>query len=202
MIATGIDGLSRGDRDSGIALGYDLRTFLPLDKSAFDLNGISLRTWCQDWMGTNFTEPLTPTDWFTTGHLPGIHVWAPPPAAALIALKELARARLKRPYACTHVILIPRLLYQEEWRKRFDKEVDVWLALEPGGTAWPYSCFEPLIVGISFPLYRTYPWLIRLERDKVVGFGRTLREVSKKSHVQVGHHLRELWGDPRAFFGL
>ena len=36
MIATGIDGLSRGDQESGIALGYDLRTFLPLDCSAFD----------------------------------------------------------------------------------------------------------------------------------------------------------------------
>ncbi|KAL3774206.1 hypothetical protein ACHAWO_008804 [Cyclotella atomus] len=36
MIATGIDGLSRGDEESGIALGYDLRDFLPLDVSAFD----------------------------------------------------------------------------------------------------------------------------------------------------------------------
>jgi hypothetical protein len=36
MIATGIDGLSRGDHESGIALGYDLRDFLPLDVGAFD----------------------------------------------------------------------------------------------------------------------------------------------------------------------
>jgi hypothetical protein len=36
MIATGIDGLSRGDKESGIALGYDLHDFLPLDVSAFD----------------------------------------------------------------------------------------------------------------------------------------------------------------------
>lgn len=202
MIATGIDGLSRGDRDSGISLGFDLRTFLPLDKSAFEVNGDALKNWCHTWMGDDFTSPLTSADWFTTGQRPGIHIWAPPPAAALVALKELARARLKRPYSCIHVMLIPRLLYQEEWRKRFEKETDIWFSLEPGGTAWPHSCYEPLMVGISFPLYRTYPWLIRIERDKVVELGRSLCKMSKESHIQVGHCLRELWKDPRAFFGL
>ncbi len=202
MIATGIDGLSRGDRDSGIALGYDIRTFLPLDKSAFDVSGETLMTWCKGWMGEDFSTPLLPADWFTTGHQPGIHIWAPPPAAALVALKELAKARHKRPYSATHVIVVPRLLYQEEWRKRFEKEVDVWFALDPGGDAWPFPCYEPLMVGISFPLYRTYPWLIRLERDKVVEFGRTMCKMSKESHLQVRHHLRELWSDPRAFFSL
>lgn len=202
MIATGIDGLSRGDRDSGITLGYDMRDFLPLDKSAFDMSGNTLEIWCRGWMKEDFITPLTPADWFTTGHLPGIHIWAPPPAAALVALKELAKARHKRPYSSTHVILIPRLLYQEEWRKGFEKEVDVWFAMEPGGTAWPYSCFEPLIVGIAFPLYRTYPWLIRIDRDKVVEFGRTLCQMSKESHLQVRDHLCKLWCDPRAFFGL
>ena len=36
MIACGVDGLSQGDKESGIALGHDLRDFLPLSVSAFD----------------------------------------------------------------------------------------------------------------------------------------------------------------------
>ena len=197
MIATGIDGLSRGDRDAGITLGYDLRDFVPLGVSAFDYPDNSLETWCKSWMGDDYNPPLQPKDWFLKGQLPGVHVWAPPAAAALIALKELARSRHKRPQHLTHVVLIPRLLYQEEWRKRFEKEVDIWFALSPVDV-WPHSAFEPLMVGISFPLYRTYPWLLRLDQEKVVGIGRTLSSLSKGGHLQVGYYLRKLWSDPRS----
>jgi hypothetical protein len=98
---------------------------------------------------------------------------APPAAATLSALKEVAKGRHKRPRDTVYVILIPRLLYQEEWRSRFQKEVDVWFPLSTG-EFWPHSAFEPLMVGISFPLYRTHPWQLRMERDKVVDIGRTL----------------------------
>ena len=202
MIATGVDGLSRGDKDSGITLGYDLRDYLPLDKSAFDQVPSELTNWCKGWMGTDFRRPLQPSEWFTLGQQPGIHVWAPPPAAALIALKEVARARHKRPYHGTHIIFIPRLLYQEEWRKRFEKEVDVWFALSAGGEAWPHMCFEPLMIGIAFPLYRSYPWQIRHERERVVEFGRSLSQMSKSGHLPVRDSLRKLWDQPRTFFGM
>ena len=154
MIATGIDGLSRGDKESGIALGHDLRDFLPLNVSAFDFKGNALEEWCRAWMGEDYSEPASPMDWFTKAHKPGVHVIAPPPGAALAALKEVAKARHKRPKEVTYVILIPRLLYQEEWRARFNKEVDVWFTLSTG-KFWPHSAFEPLLVGISFPLRRT-----------------------------------------------
>ena len=123
---------------------------------------------------------------------------APPPEAALAALKEVAKARHKRPQYVTHVILIPRLLYQEEWRSRFQKEVDVWFTLSTG-QVWPHSAFEPLLIGISFPLRRTRPWLLRMERDKVVEIGRALSEMSKTSHFLVGDYLRKLWRDLWAF---
>jgi hypothetical protein len=178
-------------------LGYDLRDFLPLGVPAFDYPDNSLETWCKSWMGEDYTPPLQPKDWFLKGQLPGVHVWAPPAAAALIALKELARSRHKRPQHVTNVVLIPRLLYQEEWRKRFEKEVDIWFALSPLDI-WPHSAFEPLMVGISFPLYRTFPWLLRLDQKKVVGIGRTLSSLSKGSHLQVGYYLRKLWRDPRS----
>ena len=43
MIATGVDGRSRGDLDSGVSLGYDIRQFLPLNKGAFEVAGPKVR---------------------------------------------------------------------------------------------------------------------------------------------------------------
>ena len=126
MSATGIDSLSRGDMDVGIILGYDIQMFLPLNVSAFDYPDNHLESWCKSWMGKDYLKPLTPEQWFDPGPRPKAQIWAPPCAVALIALKELARARLKRPYDTTHVVLLRRLLYQEEWRARFEKEMDIW----------------------------------------------------------------------------
>ncbi|KAL7466322.1 hypothetical protein ACHAXS_006627 [Conticribra weissflogii] len=95
MIASGMDGWSRGDYETGISLGYDLRDFLPLGRSAFELGGDTLEIWCREWMGDDFSPPLTPTQWFDEGHEEGIHLWSPPPAAALVALKELSKSKHK-----------------------------------------------------------------------------------------------------------
>lgn len=199
MIMTGIDGWSRGNQDAGISLGHDLRQFIPIDLGAFDQEGTGLTKWCRSWMGNDFSPPLNPEGWFSTGHLGGVHVWAPPPAAALVALKELAKSRQKRPCSVTHVFLCQRLLYVEEWHKRFEKEMDVWFVLHPG-TFWPKTLFEPLLVGISFPMSNrnTRPWLVRQEREAVVGVGRALCKMSKTCHVQVGNHLRQLWSQKGA----
>jgi hypothetical protein len=124
-------------------------------------------------MSEDYKGPLTPEGWFWDGHLPGVHVWTPPPAAALIALRQLARTKLKRYYDLTHVVLIPRLLYWEEWQSRFEKEMDIWFVMHPG-SVWPHFAHEPLLVGISFPLYRAYPWRLRLESETVVEIGRSL----------------------------
>lgn len=198
MIDTGMDGLSRGDRDTGFTLGYDMRSFIPVAVSAFDYEGNKLEAWCKLWMGEDYSPPLKPEEWFLKGHQPGVHVWAPPPGAARVVLRQLASSRHKRPEFVTHVVLIPRLLYQEEWRTRFEKEVDIWFPMEPG-EFWPCNAFQPLMIGLSFPLYSTYPWQLKQERDKVVEIGRALRTMSKRSNLQVGHYLRKLWSNPRAF---
>ena len=197
MIETGMDGWSRGNQDCGILLGHDLRELVPLNRGPFESNGSTLEAWCAGWMGDDYSTPLTPEGWFWEGHQPGIHVWAPPPAAALVALKELAKARQKRREHITHVFICQRILWQEEWRSRFEKEMDVWFMLHPG-TVWTNDAFEPLLVGISFPSYRSYPWLLRQEREKVVEIGRALSKMSKTCHLQVRDYLRELWSDPRA----
>lgn len=116
MIATGIDGLSQGNQELGIALGYDLRDFLQLDCSAFDYLDNQLEKWCRSWMERDYHRPDTPLAWFLDSHQAGIHVIAPSPAAPLVALKEVAKGRHKQPQYVRYVILIPRLLYQEEWR--------------------------------------------------------------------------------------
>ena len=182
MIATGVDGWSRGDRDAGISLGYDLRDFLPLDKSAFEWPGQDLDTWCKGWMGSQYSPPLRAEAWYREGHLPGVHIWAPPPAAALEALKQISNSRTKKMDRVTHVFICPRLLYQEEWRRRLEKEFDIWFFLSPGDV-WTHNCFEPLVIGLCFPLNRQqYPWLLRQERDKVVEIGRSLSELLKTSN--------------------
>ena len=197
MIATGVDGRSRGDLDAGVSLGHDIRQFIPLDKGAFDLEGPRLTSWLRSWMGTDFSPPLEPIHWFKNGHKSGVHIWAPPPAAALVALKQLARSRHKRPHNVQHVFLCQRLLWQELWRKRFEKEMDVWFFLHPG-THWPAHLFEPLVVGLSFPMQNREqgPWLVRQKREQVVEAGRTLSEMSKTCHVHVGDYLRQLFRDP------
>ncbi len=204
MIASGVDGLSCGNYDAGILLGFDVRQYLPLNVSAWDVAGNVLAGWCKSWMDKDFAPPLSPVGWFELGHRPGVHIWTPPPTAALITLKELARSRHKRPSEVTHVVMIPWLLWDEEWRSRFEKEVDVWFILH-NGSIWPHSAFEPLLVGISFPILppsRSYPWQVKQERTRMVELGRALSQMSKSSDLRVGDYLRQLWCSPRSFSGL
>ena len=107
MIACGVDGLSQGNYDAGISLGIDIPQFMPLHLLAWDIAGNALADWCKSWMGTDYTPPLTPEGWFEAGHQPGVHLWVHPLAAALIALKELARSWHKRPSKVTYVVMIP-----------------------------------------------------------------------------------------------
>ena len=196
MIAVGIDGLSRGDFESGVMTGQSMLRYLPFAKTAIELGGPTLRAWLETWMGP-WVEPLTPEGWFTEGHRPGVHVWVPPPAAARHALEELSRAKTKRPWATAHVVLIPRVLYLEEWRRRFHKEVDFWFYL-PTGDCWPHSVFEPLVVTISFPLRREEPWQVR-RSAAVVALQNTVQGMCQRGDMGFGDRLRQLWSDPWGF---
>lgn len=149
-------------------------------------------------MGGSFKAPLSLEGWFWAGHLPGVHVWIPQPVAVLIALCQLARMRHKHPYYITHVVLIPHILYWEEWQTCFEKEMDIWFVMH-SGTVWPHNAHEPLLVGISFSMYMNYPWLVQLESQKVVEIGRDLSSLSKTCHLQVGDYLPN-FGATRGLF--
>jgi len=53
MIASDVDGLSRGNNDAGVLLGIDVRQFLPMNLSAWDVVGEVLAGWCKSWMDTD-----------------------------------------------------------------------------------------------------------------------------------------------------
>lgn len=59
-ILGGMDGWSQGDFYAGISLGYDLRLFLPLNISAFEVKDNKLKDWCKSWMGSDYSPPLEP----------------------------------------------------------------------------------------------------------------------------------------------
>jgi hypothetical protein len=198
MIATGIDGRSMGNYDAGISLGFDLRPFVPLYLSVSDLVGGRLEDWCKIWMGEDFTPLLDPAGWFEEGHRPGVHIWALPPAVGLIVLKKMERSCLKRRCTTAHVVLIPRLLYQEEWHSHFEKAVNLWFPLSCGNVL-PASNCKPLMIGIHFSFSRSYPWEVKQECKRMVEHGRALLQMSKSCHFQVGNYLRQLWSNPRKF---
>ena len=114
MIATGMD--------AGLSLGLDVWPLIPLYLSAWEVAGSQLESWYNSWMEQDYSPPLTAEGWFTDRHHPGVQFWTPPPAAALIALKELAQAHRLQSYTTIHVVFIPRLLYQEEWKSRLRRK--------------------------------------------------------------------------------
>ena len=116
--------------------------------------------------------------------------------AGLRRVADLERYCLKRPAITTHVVLLPRLLYQEEWRSRFEKLDDFWFIMHRG-SVWPHSYFEPLIIGICFPLSRSYPWELKQHRERMVGLCRTMSKVSQTFNIRVRDHLRKLWRNLR-----
>ena len=155
MQAQGTDGLSRGNLDSGVLQGTHMLSYVPLHVSALDREP-RLQDWVQSWFGVTPFSWLQPFDWFHTGHHILHAVWTPPPAAAEVALEQLAAAIHKRPHS-QHVVLIPRL-FCPAWQKLLAKLCDIIFLVPLGSDIWPSSHFEPLLIGIYFPLSHHRPW--------------------------------------------
>ncbi len=110
MIAQGTDGLSRGSPSGEVMTGSNLLQFVPLHLDAPSRQGNTLKEWVSGWFsGSDPILFLSPRDWFIEGQRHSTCVWTPPPAAADVALEQLAYSIHKRPYH-SHLVLIPRLM--------------------------------------------------------------------------------------------
>ena len=89
----------------------------------------------------------------------GFFVWSPAPAACLVAVEELRRARHKRVNS-HHLFLVPCLL-QPQWRKQLLKAADLVITLPCGHPFWPKEMYEPLTIAFVLPFLKHRPWQLR-----------------------------------------
>jgi len=144
-----------GMLDNGVLQGADMLSFLPLHLGALDWKS-QLKPWILSWCGNISPTYLTHFDWFNAGHHPGCRVWQPPPVAADAALEQIAVSFHKRPLI-QHIILIP-CLFTATWRKLLGNICDLFFSVPLEASIWPNLHFEPLVVGLYFPLIRHKPW--------------------------------------------
>jgi hypothetical protein len=204
MIAQGTDGISRGEMNEGVAAGSPMLSFVPLHLSALD-RVPCLGSWVKTWLG-NDSEILLPDEWFSRGHShsggaydsngfwrvkikEGKFIWAPPPAAADVALEELRKALIKR-RSSTHIFICPRLL-TTEWRRQLNKTADLVIFIKAGTEFWPADMYEPLTIGFVFPFIHSRPWQLR-STPKMLNLARTLPKVLGESKLASGNILRKL----------
>ena len=211
MIAQGSDGLSRGNMAEGVMRGGKMKDFVPINETALDRHP-DLLSWLNDLTG-NECKVLDAKGWFTEGQeevegeweetaegrkwpltKPGSFIWAPPPAAAGIAVEQLRKSRHKSTES-THVFVVPRL-FTTEWRKQLHKVADIVLNVPAGHPAWPSTMFEPLTIAIVFPFLSHRPWELR-RTPKLMALERSLRKVWESNFEPEGPLLRELWSLPR-----
>jgi hypothetical protein len=212
MQAQGTDGVSRGQLTEGVMNGESMMSFVPMHESALDRSP-KLKDWLKEFVSPDL-EFLSADGWFERGHNHfekgkvhkdghwratlrcGKFVWAPPPSAALVALEELRKARIKRQNS-THVFVCPRLM-TPEWLRQLNKACDVVITVPLGHPAWPTNMYEPLFVGIVFPFIRHQPWQLR-GTPKMYAVERKLRRMWKAESFLDGSALlrkfcKQCWG--------
>jgi hypothetical protein len=191
MQGEGADGASRGDLTTGVMAGNHVLNYVPLHKSALDLEP-GLRAWIENcWDKARgklkFQEP---NDWFAHGCQGNNFVWAPAPAAAEAASEQMARVIHKYPLSC-HLFVCPRLM-TSCWRRRVGKLADFKFELGPGSKVWGLARHEPLLIFVCLPLSKHRPW--KLKGTKFVeGLERKMRELHKTNCRRRGRILRKLF---------
>jgi hypothetical protein len=192
MIGQVTDGLSRGEFQLG-SLTDPLTQIVPLHLAPTDRSPLLL-PWIRSWatLPTGRDIPLaSPTDWIHQAHMPGFNIWSLPPAASLYALEELGLAKVKRGTQVGAVILVPKLM-KPDWFRRFHRVVDVFFEVKPNCPWWPKEMHEPLLIGFVFPLLRSEPWRWK-EARWMVGMGRTLSALHKTDFDKGRDLLCKFW---------
>lgn len=210
MIVQGTDGISRGRTNEGVMAGEMILSFIPTHLSAIDRSP-KVWDWIVSWIGQQALL-LKPIEWFERGHditgwkksndgfwrteiESGVYVWAPPPAAADVALEELRVARIKR-QSSTHIFVVPRLM-TPEWLKQLYKASDIVFSVPVGQSFWEKDMHEPLLIGIVFPFIRCKPWQLRAV-PKMYATNRRLSGLWEDSDVDAGSFLRKFCEECRS----
>lgn len=201
MIESGVDGISRGDKNSGLMAGQSIHSFIPLHLSALERNE-NLSEWVASWAESEI-KILSPSRW-PDAHLEGqTYLWAPPPAAAEAACEWLSESIHKRS-GSIHVVVIPRLM-TSKWRKTLGKICDVEIVIPCGTPVWPAEMYEPLILGISLPLLRscfeTGGWRYK-RSERVHRLSTSLPGLWEDNFRAIGDSLRKLLREARAVRAL
>jgi hypothetical protein len=151
MIASGIDGLSQGDKLEGVTRGNTMRDFIPIHLDPLSRSP-SLKGWVESWWDQEYGVMtwMKPEDWFSQSMNNGNFVWSVPPIAGQTAIEQLCTHVHGRPHSM-HIVLIPRLC-TAYWRKQAGKVADLILTIQPGEEFWPEGMFEPLLILLYFPL--------------------------------------------------
>jgi hypothetical protein len=212
MKAQGTDGVSRGQLTEGVMNGESMFSFLPMHETALERHP-PLKDWISETMGSDLTF-LTTDGWFERGHdhveggkigwdghwrpilRTGKYVWTPAPAAALVAIEELRKARIKRQHS-THIFICPRVM-TPEWLKQLHKASDVVITVPVGHPAWPKAMFEPILIGLVFPFVRHEPWQLK-GTAKMYSLERKLRSLWNDGSYLEGTTLlrqfcKQCWG--------
>jgi hypothetical protein len=198
MIQSGVDGLSRGEILLG-QLKTPVEELMIFHRSPFERMP-SLSDWLSTWILTPF-RVTEPEDWFYNAHqrdtlsFPAkteTWVWNLHQGAALDALEELGQARLKHHDMLMGVVIIPKSL-RLEWFRRFIKIVDFYFFIPAGAIEqWPSNMHEGLTIGLYFTLLRNAPY----DWNKVPFMGKlrsTLSALYSSDTTMGGNLLRQFW---------
>jgi hypothetical protein len=203
MKVQGTDGVSRGQLKEGVSIGKDMLSFIPFHLLATQRSSL-VEPWICSWLGPK-AELLHPVDWFERAHdisggkldgkgfyrhgfKTGNFIWAPPPAAAGIALEELRKTHIKRQHSF-HDFVVPHLM-KPEWFRQLYKAADILFDVPVWADCWPVCMHEPLIVAIVFLILRTPPWQLRLT-PKMFSLARKLRGLWEGPQLGPGDFLRK-----------
>jgi hypothetical protein len=164
MIASGIDGLSRGDKLEGVTRGEPMSEFVPIHLDPL-ARSPSLKPWIESWWDSDYgtLKWMKPDDWFNDSMTDGNYLWNVLPAAAQVAIEQLCTHVHGRPHSY-HIVLLPRLC-TSLWRKQAGKVCDLVLTTPAGEEFWGEEMYEPLLIMFYFPLLphhrRFKPWQLK-----------------------------------------
>jgi hypothetical protein len=189
MIVQGADGGSRGDFTTGVLRGDAMLSYVPLHKNAIERSA-GLKDWLLSWFHPGAVSLLKPKDWFSEGHRTGNCIWAPPPAAADVAVEQLCESRHARPWNF-HVFVCPALM-TSEWRKMLSKVADLMFVIPTGFSHWPANLHEPLVVALICPMSHSSPW-IQKGCGELVELKSDLSGMWGDDPERSGDRLRQYW---------